>query len=446
MNPRRLIPYIIILLVLGGAYLGLKWHQFRQEAQELRAKKIFQVAEKDVSTLTLTRRGEEIRLVKQDYVWQLTAPLKTRADQAAVDAMLVSLAGLQKERDLGPRQDLKTFGLEQPTLVLEFTAQGQPHRLAIGAQVPGARGYYARKDQDPQVVLIGAAAKDSLDRSLPALRDKTLLSFRPEEVRGVAFKSGKALVNLEKTGATWRWVGRPDFQVRPDRVEQLLRALHAARIKEFLDQPPKNLRPLGLAPRPRTEVTLLTGTGKETLFLGAPKDGSVYARKGPEGPVVLVDQTLEADLAKAASSLEDRRLWRGPVAEAQKLVWGPPGKQWTAQKEQDFWKISGPEGAPFRQPAARLELALWKLQNLEYGTVLPRVEPAPETFSLEVLDAGSKPLFRLEELGKKGDRLTVQARQGDQTLAALVPARSLDELKGDLARLTTPPQKDLLQK
>jgi len=74
------------------------------------------------------------------------------------------------------------------------------------------------------------------------------------------------------------------------------------------------------------------------------------------------------------------------------------------------------------------------------------VEPAPETFSLEVLDAGSKPLFRLEELGKKGDRLTVQARQGDQTLAALVPARSLDELKGDLARLTTPPQKDLLQK
>ena len=84
-----------------------------------------------------------------------------------------------------------------------------------------------------------------------------------------------------------------------DELESL-RQLHAARIKEFLDQPPKNLRTVGLAPAPRTEVTLMTGKGSETLWLGARKDSGVYARNGMDGPVVLVDQGLAEGLARVA--------------------------------------------------------------------------------------------------------------------------------------------------
>jgi hypothetical protein len=442
MNPRRLLPYLLVFLFLVGAYLALQWHQGRQEAMEAEAKKVFQVQEKQIGVLTLTHDGKEIRLVKKDHDWQLRAPLQTRADQAVVDAMLVDLAQLNKERDLGTQKDLKAFGLDKPSLVVEFTARGQSHRLAIGSQVPGARGYYARKDQEPDVLLIPTASKESLDRDLPALRDKTLLSFEPGQVKGVKLKAGQTQVDLEKTGTqVWRRVGRADFKVRPDRVESLLRQLHAARVKDFLPEAPRDVRSLGLAP-PQTQVTLTTAQGQETLLLGSKKDRGVYARKGPEGPVVLVDQSLATDLAKADSSLEDRRLWGGPVLDARKVVWGPPGKSWTATSSRDFWTLQGPGGQEFKQPAARLELALWKLQNLEYTSGLKQIgAPAPGAYVLEVFAGGGQPLFRLEEAGKRDDQVEVKTKKGDQVLPALVPAKKLAEIQDDLARLTTPPPK-----
>jgi hypothetical protein len=442
MNPRRLLPYLIIFLVLVGAYAALKWQQGQQETREKEAKRIFKVQEKEVGILALIRPGQEVRLVKKDHDWQLLEPLKARADQAAVDELLVTLAGLRQERDLGVQKDLKSFGLDQPQLVVEFAAQGQTYRLAIGSQAPGAGNYYARQDQEPNVLLISTASKDSLDRALPALRDKTLLTFNPAEVKALKIKAGKTGIDLQKTGTqTWHWVGRADFKVRPDRVEALLRQLHAARVKDFLEQLPKQTESLGLAPQPRTEVILVTGKGSETLWLGTAKDGGVYARKGADGPVLLVEQSLADEIAKAASSLEDRRLWAGPANEARKVVWGTPGKLWTATKAKESWDIKGPEGAALQQPAVRLELALWKLQNLEYGSMMPEAGPGPgqAAFVLEVFAGGDQPAFRLEELGKKGEQVEVKARKDDKTATALVPAKNFAEIQADLARLTTPP-------
>jgi hypothetical protein len=442
MNPRRLIPYVVVLLVLAGTYATLQWHQVQKEAREKRAKKIFQVQEKDIGLLTLVRDGQTVRLVKQKHDWHLTAPLAARADQATVDAMLVTLAHLEKERDLGSQKNLKPFGLEKPRLVVEYTAQGKSQRLAVGGQVPGGRDYYALKDQSPNVLLINTASKESLDRSLTNLRDKTLLAFEPGEVKEVKIKTGRLRVDLEKAGPkVWRWTGKEDFQVRSDRVEALLRQLHDARIKEFPEQLPKNYRSIGLT-RPQAEVTLVTAKGSETLQLGSAKDDVIYVRKGEDGPVVLVGPKLAEDLSKAATTLEDRRLWGGPVLEARKVVWGPPDKSWTAAKDKDFWEIKGPEGqAAVKQPAARLELALWKLQNLEYTAIIkrPRRGRAPEPYALEVFAGGAQPAFRLEVTGQTGNQIQVKAQKGDQSLTALVPAKNLAEIQGDLGRLTGPP-------
>jgi hypothetical protein len=168
--------------------------------------------------------------------------------------------------------------------------------LAIGAKVPGDQNYYARADQDPNLLMISQGSKDSLDRQLLALRDKNLLTFVTGEVKGLKIISGKTKVDLEKTGpANWRWVGRPDLKVRGDKVDKLVRDLHIARAKSFIEPPPKNLRPLGLVPRPMTEITVVTPGENQTLLLGTKKDDAVYARKGSGGAIVLVDASLAAD-------------------------------------------------------------------------------------------------------------------------------------------------------
>ena len=227
--------------------------------------------------------------------------------------------------------------------------------------------------------------------------------------------------------------------MRGDRVEKLLRDLHIARAKNFLEPPPKNLKALGLVPDRRTEITVATSAGDRTLWLGAKKDDAVYARLGAEGAVVLVDAALADEVAKTLASLEDRRLWSGAIAAVHQVVWGPPGKTWTARKDQESWKITGPDQAATQQPAARLELALWNFQKLEGAKTLPPGDApkGPPAFGLELLDQAGKPLLHLEEMGAKGkDRLMVRTGEGKTTATALIPQAPFRQWQEEMRRLT----------
>lgn len=445
MTPRRLLPYLLLFLALAGTYAALKLHQDRREAQEQETKKIFKVAAGDIGELTLIRGNEEIRLIKEDKEWRLAKPLKAKADQEVMDALLTTMAHLVKERDLGAGADLKSFGLEAPALVVAFTAQGQHHRLVVGAKAPGDRSCYALKDQERNLLLISVGDKDSLNRPLAALRDKTLLTFSPEQVKAVRIKTGNSAVTLEKTAPQkWRWVGRDDFQVRGDRVETLLRRLNGTRAKEFVTEAPQDLRTYGLSPQPQAELAVVLDQGQEKLWLGGKTAAGVYARKGEVGPVVLVDQDLPQQITKTLTSLEERRLWAGPVTEVHKISWGTPPQPWVAVKEKDFWKITGPEGRELRQPAVRLEMALWKLTQLEYQRLAPTGSGAAKGggYLLEVFDGAGKQLFHLEELGQKGEaEVEVRTRVEEKTAVALISRKDYTAWQEEMARLTAPPMK-----
>ncbi len=208
MNHRRLLPLLAAFLVLAASFYFLEWQRKEKARQKEEAKKIFAVKEPDISKVTLKRGPKEIRLVKEGQDWYLTHPLKDRADRLTLNSLLVALAYLKLDRDLGPQKDLKPFGLDQPPLVVTFTAGEKTHTLALGNKTPGKRGYYARRDQDPQVLVVATATKESLDRSLSALRDRTLFDFPVDQVKALRVKKGNTQVDLEKTGDSWRWVGR----------------------------------------------------------------------------------------------------------------------------------------------------------------------------------------------------------------------------------------------
>jgi hypothetical protein len=440
MNPKRVLPLLLIFLVLAGTYAFLTWRQARQESREQEARKLFAVKEVEITALTLKRANEEISLARTGAEWRLLKPLQAKADQVSLDAMTGTLAHLEMRRELGEQKDLKAFGLEAPALVVEFTAQGKPHRLSLGARAPGGVGYYALRDQDPRVLVISANHKESLDRPLIALRDRTLFSFDAEQVKTLKLRRGATLVDLEKTGPqSWRWVGRPQFAVRRDRVEDLLRQLHIARVQEFVAEAPRDLRPYGLGQPPVEVVVGLKDQGQERLALGARHQKDYYARKLPGGPVILVGAGLMERLTETVATLEDRRLWPGQLSQVHRLAWGGPPQWWTAVKDRDYFRITGPDRQELRQPGVQVEMALVKLQQLEYARLLPQASggAAKPAFSLELRDASDKPVFHLEELGRQEkDKVAVRFRQGDQSATALTSLADYEALQAALARLT----------
>ena len=444
MTPKRLIPYVVIFVILAGAYGGLRWHQTQQATREAQAKKIFHLTQTEISQLSLVRSSGTVSLTKKHKIWQVTAPLSTKADQTIVDNMLSTLAHLRKERDLGVEKDLKPFGLVKPALVIKFTAKGKAHHLAIGATAPGGENYYALADQNPHLLMISEGSKDSLDRSLLALRDKTLFPFISLEVKGLKVVTGKKTVDLKKTGtADWHWVGRPKFKVRGDRVNKLIRDLELAQAKNFVEPTPKNLKPLGLVPGRQMEVTVVTTTGNHTLLLGAQKGQTVYARKGSGGPVMLVDASLPKEISQTLGSLADHRLWSGSILKVHQVVWGPPGKTWTAKKVKESWEFTGPEHATTKQPSVRVEMALYDFQKLNAVKTLPKAkEGAVPVYSVELLDKAGKPLFHLDDLGSQGKtNLKVVTQEGGNTLTALTAQGPFQQWQDEMGRLVAKAKK-----
>jgi hypothetical protein len=459
-TPRRLLPILAVFLVLAAAYFLVEWHQGKQAREKEEAKKLFAVKEADIAAITLKRPSEEIRLVKEGKAWRLVQPLKEQADRVTLSSLVSALSRLRFTRDLGPEKDLTPFGLAQPTLVISFTAGDKPHTLTVGKKTPGGQGYYVRRDQDPQVLIIPSSSKESLDRRLSDLRNRSLFHFTVEQVKALRVKTPNIQVTLEKKGDRWRWAGKENFKIYPARLERLLRFVSLTRVKEFVPNATKDLQDYGLAP-PALTITVVTDRGEQSLSLGSRKKDECYARQGDQGPVVLMENLIldlfTSPLESVAALrknplwdqvrgvfpqyLEDRRVWAGEVKNVAGFTWGPPGKTWTATKDKDFFKITSPDKQEVRQPAIRVELALLKLQELETeGQVTAGVSEAKAKNSLELRDKSGQTIFRLEELGRSKGLAKVRYASDNQALReSFVAPKAYEQWQEELNRLATPP-------
>jgi len=459
-TPRRLLPFLAVFLVVAAGYFLLEWHQGRKAQEKEEAQKLFSVKDGDITSITLQRSSGEIHLVREGREWRLVQPLKEQADNLTLNSLVSSLTRLRRTRDLGAEPDLKPFGLDKPSLVVSFTAGDKSHNLSVGQKIPGGQGYYVRRDQDPRVLVIPSSSKESLDRGLSDLRNRNLFDFAVDRVQALRVKTPQSQVTLEKKEDQWRLVGRDNFDVRQERLERLLRFVSLARVKEFVADAPQEVSKYGLAP-PALAITVVTDKGEQRLWLGSRKKDECYARQGDQGPVVLME-SLILDLftsplqsvaglqqnplwAEVRGSfpqyLEDRRVWTGEVKNVTRFTWGPPGKVWTAVKDKDFFKVTGPDKQEVRQPAIRAELALLQLRELESeGQGASGASEAKVQYSLELQDASGQTIFRLEELGHAEGKVRVRyASENQAPRESLVAPEAYEQWQQDMQQLTTPP-------
>jgi hypothetical protein len=154
-----------------------------------------------------------------------------------------------------------------------------------------------------------------------------------------------------------------------------------------------------------------------------------------------LDKSLVENLPTSYEALEDRRLWTGPEAEVQKVMWGAPDKQITAIRDKNGWNIQSANNPARQESSLKFGLALWRLREAEFTRLLPLPDGKKETppiFTLQLFGSEDKPLFRLEELYGEKDQVQVTFSQNEKTLAALIPAKAVTELKETLEGLATP--------
>ncbi len=192
------------------------------------------------------RPAQRLELERRDGRWRLTAPVSTRADAAAVEALLGAMARVEHAGfvDDAPGE-AALYGLERPIATIEASgADGAAARrtetIEIGAgQVKGG-ALCARRTDRPPIVLLDPPAIAALLPTPASLVDGRPCGIPPSEVRAlrVLEPDGAPRFDLVRTLDGWRLdePGGASSPARESAVTALLERLGATRAQELAIQ------------------------------------------------------------------------------------------------------------------------------------------------------------------------------------------------------------------
>ena len=318
MRPRTLL--ILLVLVLGlGAFI---WFYERElpssEERAEQAKKVLSFDKEDVRKVTLEspagkvvferviqpgedekdekdkkdeKEGKEApgeeALGEPESTWKITAPMQARADAFAVDGLLTSLAGLEKDRTL-EEVDRKAQGLDKPRATARIETKDGTRVLQLGAAVPTGGKLIAAVEGEDESYVVSDTIWSQIDREPGSWRDRQLFRAGRDAIARIALTGpgGERLVLAQQNG---RFRIESPFADRADKtmVDDLYADLSGLTAEKFVDQPqlaPAEMGQMGLQPPQRVvEVTFRDGEPVR-IELGSPVSSEPAPPSDPSAP------------------------------------------------------------------------------------------------------------------------------------------------------------------
>lgn len=324
MSPTRAGVLVGLFALLLAVYFGLDWRSRRVAEREASARRLFDVAADSVTGVRLERPGEApIVLAKSaDGRWRIVEPRPIRVDQDVVGRLVRSVAEVARERMLeGADPGAAQYGLAPPAATVTLETPSGPRRLALGASSPVGSTAYARRGDDPALLLVPATVRADATQRLFDLREKRIVDAGRRQAVRIEIRPARGAgepILLVSAGSDptqvppWRLEGAPaGREVDQYRARRLVDAVLGMRMKEVLSEdrsaagkqgltPPARTVAVGLAPdaAPAKGEAPPPAAPGPTIEIGATIDqkGTAVAVKG-EPAVYLVDTGSIAPLA-----------------------------------------------------------------------------------------------------------------------------------------------------
>ncbi len=180
----------LVLVAVFAALLALVlWFDAKGEktkAAEEKTNTLIDLAAADVRKVALTR-GLETIVLERDGAgpWRLTSPLEAPADDSEVTGFVGSLASLRIERVVEKEAgDPAAYEIPKTEVSLWVKDKDEPVRLLVGMENPLDKTLFAKRADDPRLVLLASTLKASLEKTVFDFRLKDVFKFAAEEVKG----------------------------------------------------------------------------------------------------------------------------------------------------------------------------------------------------------------------------------------------------------------------
>ncbi|MBM3981116.1 MAG: DUF4340 domain-containing protein [Planctomycetes bacterium] len=312
--------------------------------------------DKPESAVTLTK-GEKEKWSAEGAAFAVDSIVVTQ-----LAAMFAPLP-VEKLAAYGDAVKWADFGLDKPEYTVTVTLAGDKpvtRKLQIG-KADATGGRYVRADDGPAVGVIPAFAAQALARTKLDFADRTLLTFKPDELLGLARTKGKDEFELAP-GAGDGWdVTKPAKQkadkLLMEELADVLARLRADKVAAF-GKKADVYKQFGLD-TPEAVVTLTVGEKAEQKVLrfgrpvdAAKPDGDRYAAldgPGADAAVCVIGAALANKLLAPPVSFRDRTIVKFVDADKLELERGP--RKVTFAKVNGTWKVTAPLAADAEQAA-----------------------------------------------------------------------------------------------
>jgi hypothetical protein len=168
---RSTVVYIVILLLLAGAYFYLKNREQPEadiavtpEATLEDIEYLFTAADGVPTSIRITANSGEIVEVARDAenVWKVILPIEAVAEQGSTEAAATQVTSMRILESI-PDIDLDLVGLSDPAYTLDITFNsGQERTIKVGVVTPTETGYYVQDAAGGDVLIVSKGSLDAL--------------------------------------------------------------------------------------------------------------------------------------------------------------------------------------------------------------------------------------------------------------------------------------------
>jgi hypothetical protein len=325
-KPRTLL--VLLVLVLGlGAFIWFYERELPSSEERAKlAKRVLAVEAGDVESVAIEWQGRKVRLERDpapkdgeseaeadaepgeageaeapapepaERAWRLTEPLQALADRFAVERLVESLTGLDKERTLED-PDRADLGLESPRARVTLgTADGETV-LEIGAEVPASSSMIVAVAGEPVAHAVAKHLYADLTKEPGDWRSRDLFTAQRDDIERLTLAGPGGRVLLAKRGDGF-WIESPIVdRADRDHANELLGQITGLRVHAFLDAPALSPAEMGLEPPRGLVEAILRGSEQPfRIEVGAADPESAERRYARLGSLLF---TTEAKLGEA---------------------------------------------------------------------------------------------------------------------------------------------------
>lgn len=294
---KRAIALLVVLVLLIGAYVFVskKAPAPSTPTEERKIERIFEVDKEKITEVTIATKEGTFVFNKKDKEWNLASPKDLKADKSKVDSIISNLSSLVADKVVEENAaNTDQYGFASPTLIT-IKYDGGVKELEMGNLNATKDAYYVREKGSTKIYTLGKYTGEALMTSRNALRDKTLFTFKAEEVLGLSmYKSGSLIFTAKKAeDSQWLLTAPIEGNADASKISPILEATAAtASYINFIEEKPADLEKYGLK-NPSYALDVETAQGKTKLLLGNEKEKGqeVYAKLADKDEVFTIDDT-----------------------------------------------------------------------------------------------------------------------------------------------------------